>query len=97
MNIPYKEIFAVEKDCFIRIGMSESEEEVFSYNYNTDEFTYLYYFADELISKVVYKVSDDKIIEDEDDLAELLKTDAQQLKDYFYELIEQAGIDNERL
>lgn len=92
-DTPYKEIFAVEKDSFIRIGMSDSEEEVFSYNYKTDEFTYLYYFADELISKVVYRVNDDIVIEDEDQLADLLKTDAQLLKDYFYELIEEAEID----
>ena len=92
-DTPYQEMFAVETDCFIRIGTGVSEEEVFSYNYKTTEFTYLYYFENELISKVVYNIGADKVFEDDDNLADLLKTDAQLLKDYFEDLIEEADIE----
>lgn len=96
-DIPYKELFSMDTDSFIRIGSGNEEDEIFSYNYQTDEFTYLYYFAGELISKVVYGVAADKVVEDDDDLADLLKTDAQLLKEYFEDLIDEANIDIEQL
>jgi hypothetical protein len=89
----YKEMFIPGKDCFVRIGSGESEEEVFSYNYKTDIFTYLYYFSNDLIFKMVYKVAAEEVIEDENDLADLLKTDAELLKEYFNDLMKEANID----
>ncbi len=68
------------------------EEEVFAYNYVKDEFTYLYYFAGEQVSKVVYDVGGDAVVEDESGLAGVLKEDAAALKVYFETLIGEAGI-----
>jgi len=91
-NIAYKEIFEIGSHNFIRYAVGDMEKEVFSYNYRSDEFTYLYYFSDELISKVVFVVASNQVLEDEQDLFELLKPEGNALKTYFENLVEQAGI-----
>lgn len=91
------ELFVIEEHRFVRIAMSDDEEEVFSYDYAGDEFTYLYFFSGELVTKVVYSIGDDKVIEDEDDFVDLVKTEAIELKAYFESLIEMADISIEEL
>lgn len=96
-DVKYTEMFVTDKSSFVRAASDESEEEVFAYNYTSDRFTYLYYFEGELLSKVVYDVGADTVLEDTDDLAELLKGEAQALKNYFYALLDAAGIGVEEL
>jgi hypothetical protein len=96
-GIPYIEIFELDRNDFTRIVLGDIEKEAFSYNYVTDEFTYLYYFSQELISKVVFVVSTNQIIEDADGLAQHLVIDAELLKTYFSTLIQRAGIDINQL
>ena len=91
------EMFVIEENRFVRIALSDDEEEVFAYNYASDEFTYLYFFSGELVTKVVYNIGDDKVIEDEDDFIDLVKIEAIELKEYFTSLIEIADISVEEL
>lgn len=91
------EMFVIEDNRFVRIAMSDDEEEVFVYDYAGDEFSYLHFFSGELVTKVVYNVGDDKVIEDENDFIDLVKTEAIELKKYFEALIEIADISVEEL
>lgn len=96
-NIEYTEMFLIDKSSFIRAALNETEEEVFAYNYENDQFTYLYYFEGELLSKVIYDIGADTVLEDEDALADLLINDAQDLKNYFFVLLDTAEIGVEEL
>lgn len=96
-DIEYMEMFALDKTSFVRAALSEGEEEVFVYDYQNDRFTYLYLFENEVLSKVVYDMAAQSVLEDEDDLAGLLIGDAEALKEYFYKLLETAGIKVEEL
>lgn len=96
-DIEYMEMFALDKTSFVRAALSEGEEEVFVYDYQNDRFTYLYLFENEVLSKVVYDMAAQSVLEDEDDLARLLIGDAEALKEYFYKLLETAGIEVEEL
>ena len=91
------EMFIPGENSFVRIAMNDDEEEVFSYNYKSDEYCYLYYFSDEQIAKVVYDIGKDKVIEDEYDFFDLVKADAIELKEYFNSLLETADISIEEL
>ena len=91
-DIEVLEMFAQDRNNFVRIASNNMDREVFAYNYVSDEFTYLYYFDGELFSKVVIDVETGKVIQDNDDYAEMLMTDAKELKEYFYSLIESADI-----
>ncbi len=93
----FVEMFVPDKDSFVRIMNEEDEQEVYSYNYRTSEFTYVYYIADEKVIKVVYNIDKDEVVEDEDDFIEFLKSDAVELKVYFEYLIEEAGIEIDEL
>lgn len=93
----FVEMFIPEKDSFVRIMNEEDEQEVYSYNYKTTEFTYVYYIADEKVIKVAYNIDKDEVVEDEDDFIDLLKTDAVELKRYFESLIEEVGIELDEL
>ena len=68
------------------------EQEVFAYNYQTDDFTYLYYFDGDLMTKTRFNVATGDVIEDEAGYADLLKTDADDLKVYFTSLLGESGI-----
>ncbi len=92
-DIEILEMFALDRTNFVRIMSSDLEREVFAYNYMSDEFTYLYYFDGELMSKTVINLDTGKVVEDKDNYAPMLKEDAQQLKEYFYSLIDIAQID----
>ncbi|MBT3319687.1 MAG: hypothetical protein HN948_05980 [Clostridia bacterium] len=96
-GVEITEMFVIEEKRFVRIALGDDEEEVFAYNYASDEFTYLYFLADELVVKVVYNIGDDKVIEDEDDFIDLVKIEAIELKEYFTSLIETADISVEEL
>ena len=96
-DIDITEMFVTGENSFVRITMSDDEEEVFSYNYISDEFCYLYYFSDEQVAKVIYNIGKDKVIEDKYGFVDLIKTDAAELKEYFNSLIETAGISIEEL
>ena len=91
-DVEYTEMFAIDKSSFVRAALDETEEEVFAYNYHLDQFTYMYFFEGEMLSKTVYDMGTGKVLADDDDLMELLTGSAQDLKDYFYELLAQAGI-----
>ena len=86
------EMLVIADMRFVRIAMGDDEEEVFAYNYFSDEFTYMYFLADELVVKVVYNIGDDKVIEDKDDFIDLVKIEAIELKEYFESLMETADI-----
>jgi len=96
-GVGYTEIFALDKSSFVRAALNETEEEVFAYDYAQDRFTYMYLFEGELLSKVVYDMKSGSVLEDEDDLAEFVIDYAQELKDYFYKLLDKAGIGVEEL
>jgi len=86
------EIFAIEKNNFVRIASSDMEQEVFAYNYQSDDFTYLYYFDGDLMTKTKFNVDTGMILEDEAGYADLLQNDSSALKTYFLSLISQAGL-----
>lgn len=81
------EMFALDKDSFVRIASSDMEQEVYAYNYTSDDFIYMYYFDGELLSKTVINVSTGAVLQDEEGYAELLVSDADDLKAYFIQLI----------
>ena len=87
------EMFALEKSNFIRIAHNDIEQEVFAYNYATDDFTYLYYFDGELMTKTKFNIETGAILEDEAEYADLLMSDAEALKVYFYALLDEAGLE----
>lgn len=93
----FVELFIPEKDSFVRIFSSEIEQEVYSYNYNTTEFTYIYYMGEEKVIKVIYNIDNDKVIEDNEAFSDLLKEDALELKIYFESLLDEADIKIEEL
>jgi hypothetical protein len=88
----FMEMFSFDKANFIRIAENDVEREVFAYNYTSDDFTYIYYFDGELVSKTVFNVSTGAILEDEDGFTEYLTTDAEELKIYFNTLLDSSGI-----
>ena len=96
-DVEYTEMFALDKSSFVRAALDETEEEVFAYNYELDRFTYMYFFEGEMLSKVVYDMDTETVLEDEDDLMELLLGSAHDLKDYFFRLLDKAGIGMEEL
>ncbi|MEX1308496.1 MAG: hypothetical protein AB1Z19_08210 [Eubacteriales bacterium] len=91
-DITLTEMFALDKTNFIRIAFDDMEQEVFAYNYTTDDFTYLYYFDGELMTKTKIHVDTGAVLEDEAGYADLLTTDAEALKVYFNALIDDAGL-----
>lgn len=86
------ELFSLDKDTFIRVAVNDIDREIFSYNYSSEVFTYLYYLDGELLSKTVINLNTGEVLQDEDQFAQLLITDAEDLRTYFYELLEQSGI-----
>lgn len=91
-DIVYTEMFVLDKSSFVRAALDDTEEEIFAYNYKNDQFTYMYFFEGELLSKMVYDLKSGTVLEDADGLAELLTGNAQDLKDYFLALLDTAGI-----
>ncbi len=86
------EMFSIDKTNFVRIASNDFEQEVFAYNYVSDNFTYLYYFDGEMLSKTIFNIDTGAILEDIDGYSELLKVKSEELKVYFYALIEKAEI-----
>lgn len=91
-DLEFVEMFSLDKDNFIRIAENDNEQEVFAYNYVSDDFTYIYYFDGQLISKTVFNVETGAVLQDSDGYTELLTIDAQEIKIYFYDLIEIAEL-----
>ena len=91
-GVEYSEMFIGYKNNFIRIAINEMEQEVFAYNYISDDFTYLYYFDGELLSKTIFNVGTGAIIQDPEDYAELLTTEAEEIKIYFNDLLTTSGL-----
>ena len=88
----YEEILNLEEDKFVRITEDGSDKEVFSYNYETDKFNYLYYFDGELINTFVYSYKDEVAEVDEGDLFEALEKEISALKGYFEDLLNSEDI-----
>ena len=86
------EMFTLDKTNFIRVATNDFEQEVYAYNYISDNFTYMYYFDGELVSKTIFNVDTGAILQDADGYSEFLKVVAEEQKIYFYELINVAGI-----
>ena len=93
----YVEMFSFEKNTFIRITTTELDREVFAYNYLSDDFTYIYYFDGEMTAKTKINVETGAVIEDSGDYAELLTVTADEIKLYFGDLMEVAGLDPDDL
>ncbi|MBN2852529.1 MAG: hypothetical protein JXQ23_07325 [Clostridia bacterium] len=91
------EMFTLDKTNFIRIASNDFEQEIYAYNYISDNFTYLYYFDGELISKTVFNIDTGAILQDIDGYSELLKIDAEDLKSYFFTLIGEASLTIEEI
>ncbi len=96
-EVEYIEMFAFEKDTFIRIATHELDREVFAYNYKSDDFTYIYYFDGEMTTKTIMNVATGAVLEDDEGYAELLTQSADELKGYFKDLLEVAGISPDEL
>ena len=96
-DVEYTEMFALDKSTFVRAALNETEEEVFAYNYRLDQFTYMYFFEGEMLSKMVYDIGAETVLEDADGLQELLIGSARDLKDYFFGLLDRAAIGVEEL
>ncbi len=86
------EMFALEKNSFIRTAVNGFEQEVYAYNYISDDFTYLYYVEDELVAKTVYNVQTGEVLQDDAGYSALLVTEAEALKQYFYDLLKEAQL-----
>ncbi|MFA7688726.1 MAG: hypothetical protein WCX96_01380 [Bacilli bacterium] len=93
----YEEIVHPIDNEFIRMTNIEGEKEVYSYNYEKDTFTYLYYFEDELIMKLIYGYESNKVIEDKNNLYEDLEEDIAALRTYFEDLLEENKIEKDEL
>lgn len=91
-DVEVLEMFAVENSSFVRVFTDDLEREVYAYNYTNDNFTYLYYLDGELVSKTVINVDTGNIVKDEEGYADMLKEDALELKEYFYELMGMAQL-----
>lgn len=96
-GLEFIETFALDKNSFVRIAENELEQEVFAYNYRSDDFTYIYYFDGELMSKTIFNVDTGAILQDPDGYTESLKIDAEEIKIYFYALLDTAGLTVEDL
>ena len=96
-EIEYTEMITTEKNSFLRIASNELEQEVYAYNYESDDFTYLYYFDIELISKTKFNIATGAILVDDEGYAELLTIDAQELKLYFFDLMNEGDLEIEEL
>lgn len=93
----FSEMFVGNKNNFIRVATNEMEQEVFAYNYISDDFTYLYYFDGELLSKTIFNVGTGAIIQDPEKYAELLFVQAEEIKIYFNDLLLEAGLSLQEL
>lgn len=91
-SIELIEMFSLDKNSFVRIATGDMEQEVYAYNYYSGDFTYMYYFEGELLSKTILNVETGAVLQDEDDYASLLTSDADELKEYFFQLIELGNI-----
>jgi hypothetical protein len=91
-EIEYTEMFSLDKNSFIRIASNELEQEVFAYNYVSDDFTYLYYFDNEMLSKTIFNIDTGAVLQDSAGYAELLTKEAEELKIYFYDLMGASGL-----
>lgn len=89
----YEEVVALEKNEFMRMVTGESDHEVYSYNYSNETFNYLYYFEDELITRMTYNYTTEKVVLDEDEVYAALEEDVDGLKTYFLELISDNNIE----
>jgi hypothetical protein len=96
-DVKYTEMFVGKKNNFIRVAINDVEQEVFAYNYVSDDFTYLYYYDGELMSKTVFNLKTGEILEDPEEYASLLQTEAEEIKIYFNELLQASGIALEEL
>ena len=84
------EMLALEKNSFIRTTINGFEQEAYAYNYISDDFIYLYYVEDELMAKTVYNIQTGEVLQDDAGYSALLATEAEALKQYFYDLLEEA-------
>ncbi|MCK5129388.1 MAG: hypothetical protein KAQ68_06035 [Clostridiales bacterium] len=96
-EVEYTEMFALDKTSFVRIAQNDVEQEVYAYNYISDDFTYIYYFDGEMTSKTVFNIATGAILQDPDGYTELLTIDAEELKVYFFSLLDASGIIVEEL
>ncbi|MBN2853727.1 MAG: hypothetical protein JXQ23_13405 [Clostridia bacterium] len=96
-NVQVMELFALDKTSFVRTFSNDYEQEVFAYNYISDDFTYLYYFEGDMISKTAFNITTGMTLQDNDGYRELLTQDADELKAYFIDLIDTAGIKTEEI
>ena len=93
----YREVLDTEANNFMRILNVDSDKEVFDYNYITDTFSYLYYFEDELIMRVVYDYVMGEVLLDEAEQYDNLITDINTLKLYFEDLLEENELEVDEL
>lgn len=92
-DVLYTEMFVTTKKNFVRVANNDVEQEVFAYNYVSDDFTYLYYYDGELMSKTIFNLTTGAIFEDSEEYAKLLKTEAEEIKIYFNDLLKASGLD----
>jgi len=86
------ELFALEKQSFVQIVTNDVNQEVFAYNYFSDDFTYLYYFDGDLAAKTKINLETGAVLQDDGGYADLLLPDAENLKLYFYDILEQTNL-----
>lgn len=91
-DVEFTEMFVGYKNNFVRVATNDMEQEVFAYNYTTDDFTYLYYFDGELMSKTVFNIETGAVLQDPEGYAELLLTQAEEIKIYFNDLLKASGL-----
>lgn len=86
------ELFVLEKKNFVQVATTDIEQEVFAYNYVSDDFTYLYYFDGTLMAKTKINLETGAVLEDDAEYADLLWADAENLKQYFYDVLQDADL-----
>lgn len=91
-DVEYTEMFVGNKNNFVRVATNDLEQEVFAYNYILDNFTYLYYYDGELMSKTVFNITTGVVLEDSEEYADLLKAEAEEIKIYFNDLLKTSGL-----
>jgi len=97
-DVEYTEMFLQEKNTFVRASKeNEMDQEIFSYDYVTTDFTYLYYFENELLLQVIVNLETGALLEGDQELAELLTPEAKEIQSYFNELLSLSGLTLEDL
>ena len=96
-EITYGETLSTADNIFMRMTNNDGEIEAYSYNYEDDTFTYLYYFDEELILSSTYDYDSEEIISDEGNVHDSLVNDIEDLKNYFNSILEEYDIEIEEL